>query len=171
MSYTELLIGCGNDKSKRVTWPDVPATWQNVTTLDWDEECRPDVSHDLNILPYPFRDNEFNEIHAYQCLEHTGRQGDARFFFSQFYEFWRMLKPGGFFVATVPMWDGPWAWGDPSHTRVIPKEALIFLNKDEYKQLGRTSMADYRKLWRGDFETIAAQEGDYELGFVLKARK
>ena len=29
----------------------------------------------------PFGDDAFDEIHAYEVLEHTGRQGDWRFFF------------------------------------------------------------------------------------------
>jgi hypothetical protein len=30
-----------------------------------------DVVHDLNTFPYPFRDNEFDEILAYSILEHV----------------------------------------------------------------------------------------------------
>ncbi len=81
------------------------------------------------------------------------------------------LKPGGFFIASVPMWDSPWAWGDPGHTRVIPKEALIFLNQAEYAQLGKTPMTDYRSVWTGNFEVMAAHETEHALAFVLKAIK
>lgn len=168
----ELLIGCGNDRRKKVTFPEVPNEWSGeLVTLDVDESCNPNVVHDLNIIPYPFDDAMFDEIHAYEVLEHCGRQGDWRFFFDQFYEFWRILKPGGYLVATVPMWDSPWAWGDPGHTRVIPKEALIFLNQSEYGQIGRTAMTDYRPWWKGDFETIGLSESGHTMAFVLRARK
>jgi len=30
-----------------------------------------DVVHDLNVLPYPFPDNEFNEIYARHVIEHV----------------------------------------------------------------------------------------------------
>jgi SAM-dependent methyltransferase len=170
MNYRELLVGCGNSLEKRIAVQDKPK-WQNLTTLDWDRECNPDVTWDLNVLPYPFDDNAFDEIHAYQVLEHVGRQGDARFFFSQFYEFWRILKPDGLFCAMVPMWDSPWAWGDPSHTRVIPKESLVFLDQSGYEQVGKTSMTDFRRLWKGNFETLHVEEGEHEMGFILRAIK
>lgn len=171
MTYRELLVGCGNNRDKRITVKGTPAEWQGLVTLDWDVECKADIRHDLNILPYPFGDNEFDEIHAYQCLEHVGRQGDAWFFFSQFYEFWRILKPGGVFCAMVPMWDSPWAFGDPSHTRVIPRQSLIFLNQAEYAQIGKTSITDFRALWKGNFETLHVEEGEHEMGFILRAVK
>lgn len=167
----ELLVGCGHSRTKQIVIKDHPKEWTELVTLDVDPAVEPSVVHDLNDLPLPFDDDMFDEIHAYEVLEHCGRQGDYRFFFNQFYEFWRILKPGGLFVATVPMWDSPWAWGDPGHTRVIPKEALIFLNQEEYEQCGKTSMTDYRPFWKGDFEVVAAQDGDHKLGFVLRAKK
>jgi hypothetical protein len=66
---TELLIGCGNDRKKKVRFSEVPDEWTNLTTLDIDPEAKPDVVHDLNVLPYPFEDNQFTEIHAYEVLE------------------------------------------------------------------------------------------------------
>lgn len=167
----ELLIGAGNSKERRITFPEIPATWTELVTLDFDESTNPDVVHDLNQLPYPFQDNEFDEIHAYEVLEHCGAQGDWRFFFNQFYEFWRILKPGGYFIATVPMWDSPWAWGDPGHTRVITEGSLYFLDRKEYQQIGKTSMTDYRPWWDGDFERYAMQASEHQMGFVLRARK
>jgi SAM-dependent methyltransferase len=118
---TELLIGCGNDRRKKITFPQTPSDWTQLVTLDIDASTKPDIVHDLNVLPYPFLDSTFDEIHAYEVLEHCGRQGDWKFFLDQFAELWRILKPGGFLVATCPMWDGPWAWGDPGHTRVISR--------------------------------------------------
>lgn len=172
MSYRELLVGCGNSRDKRITLEGSPLEWKNLTTLDIDPDCKPDVTHDLNVLPYPFDDGTFDEIHAYQVLEHCGRQGDYKFFFAQFYEFWRILKPGGLFCGMVPMWDSAWAWGDPSHTRVIPAQSLVFLSREQYdKQVGNTSMTDFRAIWKGDFDVLAAEEGEHEMGFILRALK
>lgn len=167
----ELLVGCGNDRAKQIIVPGTPKEWTMLTTLDMDPGVNPSVVHDLNDLPYPFDDDMFDEVHAYEVLEHCGRQGDFRFFFDQFYEFWRILKPGGFFVATVPMWDSPWAWADPGHCRVISKDSLIFLNKLEYGQLGKSVMADYRPWWKGNFEVVAGKETEHRLGFILRAIK
>lgn len=168
----ELLIGCGNNLKKKVTFPGIPTEWCELVTLDWDEYCKPHVVHDLNIIPYPFQDNTFDELHAYEVLEHLGQQGDYRSFFSQFTEFWRILKPGGYLVATVPAWDSMWAWGDPGHRRIINEGTLVFLSQKEYKnQIGKTAMADYRFCYEADFDILmTAEKGDI-FAFVLRAVK
>jgi len=168
----ELLIGCGNDWEKSVTIPDIPKEWSgDLITLDFNEECKPHVVHDLNILPYPFDDNMFDEIHAYEVLEHCGTQGDFRFFFNQFEEFSRILKPGGYFVATCPNWDSPWAWGDPGHTRIISSESITFLSQAEYTRQGKSPMTDYRFCYQADFELITRQEQEHNWAFILRAIK
>lgn len=168
---SELLVGCGRNRDKRVTLEGVPAEWTALTTLDIDPTVGADVVHDLNVLPYPFADDQFAEVHAYECLEHCGRQGDWQFFFAQFYEFWRILKPGGLLCVSVPMWDSPWAWADPGHTRVITKQSLIFLDQANYGGVGSTAMTDYRPWWKGNFEVLAVSESEHQLGFVLRALK
>ena len=169
---TELLIGCGQNKEKKIQLKETNPEWGDLTTLDSDAAHDPDVVHDLNVLPYPFEDNTFDEIHAYEVLEHCGRQGDWQFFFDQFAEFWRILKPGGHFFASCPAWDSPWAWGDPGHTRIITEGSIIFLDQTQYEaQDGKTPMTDYRSHYSADFEPIAGQTTDDTFGFVLKARK
>lgn len=169
--YRELLLGCGmGDRAKKIiTFDEIPAEWQNVTTLDIMPEHKPDVVHDLEVLPYPFEDGEFNEVHAYEVLEHTGRQGDWRFFFAQWMEFYRILKPGGYFVGSCPMWDQAWAWGDPGHSRIISANSLMFLDQDFYRtQVGKTAASDYRPVYSGDFKTLAVQEKGPQFFFALQ---
>jgi len=167
----ELLLGCGNNRSKKIHFKGIPEEWCELVTLDWDESVDPHVVHDLHNIPYPFDDDQFDEIHAYEVLEHCGTQGDWRFFFNQFQEFWRILKPGGFVIGSCPMWDSPWAWGDPGHTRIIAPESLIFLSQKEYEQVGKTAMTDYRPWYQGDFELFQKQEVDHSFAFVLRALK
>jgi len=169
--YTELLIGCGNSNNKRIHFPGVPETFQNLTTMDLSDTVGADIVHDLNVLPYPFADNSFDEIHAYEVLEHCGTQGDWLYYFAQFTEFFRILKPGGYIMGTVPMWDSPWAWGDPSHTRIISQCSLSYLDQDHYKQVGTNSSSDFRSVWKGDLKCTALRESEHQLGFVLKAFK
>ena len=166
----ELLIGCGSNHTKRLS-ADGTKVWSNLTTLDYNSDHNPDVVHDLMALPLPFVCNEFDEIHAYEVLEHLGQQGDYKLFFAQFSEFWRLLKPNGHFLATCPSRNSVWAYGDPSHTRIMQLEQLVFLSQDEYKrQVGRTPMSDFRNIYKADFETVFQEEDD-DIRFVLKAIK
>lgn len=169
--YAELLIGCGNSRKKKIRHGDITEEWRNLTTLDIDTGCKPDVIHDLAKLPLPFADNSFDEIHAYEVLEHTGSQGDWRFFFDQFAELYRIVKPGGYVIGSCPMWDSKWAWGDPGHTRLINQTHLLYLNQDLYAEVGDTTLTDYRWYWKGDFDLVACVEKTEVFGFVLQARK
>lgn len=167
----QLLVGCGNSRARKIT-PDGVEEWGDLVTVDMDPNCGADVIHDLESLPYPFADDEFDEIHAYEVLEHTGQQGDFRFFFEQFHELWRILKPNGWLAITCPRWDSPWAWGDPSHKRIIGAEALTFLNQSEYeRQVGNSSMTDFRWLWRGDFRMEASADCGESNAYLLRAIK
>ncbi len=167
----ELLIGCGRNRDKRIITRGV-SEWEQLVTLDHNPEVNPNVVHDLTVMPYPFLEDTFDEIHAYEVLEHIGQQGDYKTFFAQFSEFHRILKPGGLFCATVPMWNNIWAWGDPSHTRVINNGTLVFLSQKEYeKAQGVTSMTDFRYIWKQDFDILMAKEQGENFIFVLQAVK
>ena len=168
----ELLLGCGNNLTKKIKFDGVPDDWTDLVTLDFDDSCGPDIVHDLNNIELPFSDDLFDEIHAYEVLEHLGKQGDWRFFFDQFQEFYRVLKPGGYFIGTVPMWDSEWAWGDPGHTRCLPACSFIFLSQDEYtNQVGKTAMTDYRSHYSADFELLGKSEEGDTLAFILRVKK
>jgi hypothetical protein len=168
----ELLIGCGSERSKRLTC-DNTQTWSNVTTLDYNADHKPDVVWDLtNKLGLPFNANEFDEIHAYEVLEHTGSQGDYKFFFWQFSDFWRVLKPGGYLLATCPSKTSVWALGDPSHSRILVKENLVFLSQKAYEEnVGKNSMSDFRNIYKANFEPAFVDEGPETFMFVLRAIK
>lgn len=167
----ELLIGCGRRFDKRLT-ADGKWTFHNPTTLDYNPDHGTDVVWDLNNLPLPFEDNLFDEIHAYEVLEHIGSQGDYKTFFAQFTEFHRILKPNGYFMATCPSRHSPWAWGDPSHTRVLQKENLHFLVQENYtKEVGVTSMSDFRSIYSVDYTIVYSKEDDNSFQFILQANK
>lgn len=170
----ELLLGCGNTRKKQIVWPGQPQEWTSLVTLDIDPHAGADVLHDLNDLPLPFAEDTFDEIHAYEVLEHFGRQGDWKAFLAFFQEAWRVAKPGALFCASVPMWNSEWAWGDPGHTRVITRGSLVFLSQAEYeRQVGVTPMTDYRALYSADWEILdTAELNDAgRLFFILKAIK
>ena len=168
----ELLLGCGASREKKIV-RDGDTLWKALITLDINPDHNPDVVWDIEQLPLPFEDNEFDECHAYEVLEHTGRQGDWRGFFAQWSEFWRILKPDGLFIGTSPHWTSSWAWGDPGHSRIISQECLTFLAQSEYDaQIGKTAMTDYRFCYKADFEPVhmaASQDGSF--CYVMRAVK
>ena len=156
-----LFVGAGNSLERQID----PADFDGEK-VSLDISGDPDVKHDLNVLPYPFVE-EFDEIHAYEVLEHVGVQGDEFFFFAQFNEFYRILKPGGFLCGSVPSVESVWAWGDPGHTRVLPIQVFSYLTEGHYDQVGKTSAADYRHLIKG-FWQINLWEHEEKLYFVLQ---
>lgn len=184
MTYRELLLGCGHSRSKRVCPPNTLTRFLHVTTLDMVAECKPDVLFDLqdswqgDAIPLPngddTPDNYYDEIHAYEVLEHIGEQGRVEGFFQEFHEYWRILKPNGYLCATCPWWQSIWAWGDPGHRRIISPATLVFLDAEEYKaQLGKTPMSDYRELLRDtNFKVVhLARESSDNFRFILQAIK
>lgn len=150
----ELLLGCGSRKERLIAYNDV-TKWSELVTLDMNPDHKPDVVWDMTKRPLPFEDNTFDEIHAYDVLEHLGQQGDWRTFFDEWAEWYRLLKPGGVLCGISPRWDSAWCWGDPGHTRVVGPESFTYLSQDEYtKQVGVSPMTDYRFYWKDDFNVI-----------------
>lgn len=196
-NYRELLIGCGHSRAKRLdprdfepgVAPSNLRTWRGpLETLDYMVECRPDWVCNLNRIPWQvarFSDTAdfvelpevlpesvYDEVHAYEVLEHLGRQGDYRSFFDTFSEIWRILKPGGYLLGTCPSRFSQWLWGDPGHTRAILPASLVFLSQPAYDlQCGQTSMSDYRREYRADFDILACPDNHETHSFYLRAVK
>lgn len=173
-----LLIGCGHSLDKRIAFTsdkgnDSPETEfiGQLVTVDWrkypDQRSNPSIVADLNVLPYDFGE-DYDEIHAYEVLEHCGAQGDADFFFGQFNEFHRMLKPDGLMMITVPVWNSVVAWGVPDHKRVMPLNLFSFLEERCYENVGKPGFADYRHLIKGFWEIVLWGEDNSAMRLVLR---
>lgn len=166
----DLLIGCGSRRNRIISLR--RKEWGELVTLDNVASHKPDVLHDLREPRLPFEDNSFQELHAYETLEHLGQQGDAETLLRQFADYWRVLEPGGLLCASCPSWDSMWAWGDPSHTRIISPGTLVFLDQAEYtKQIGKTAMSDFRHIYRADFVARLAEVQVGTFYFALEAIK
>jgi SAM-dependent methyltransferase len=166
----DLLLGCGSNLTRQIKWGG-RETWRDLLTLDINPDHNPDRVWDIEQLPLPFDDDTFDEIHAYHVLEHVGRQGDWRFFFKQWDEFYRLLKPGGIIFGTSPSLGSEWLWGDPGHTRVVSAENFYFLSRPNYAEVGQTTMTDYRFIYQGDFDPVILEEENGNFIYGLQAIK
>ena len=79
----KLNLGCGKDYRKGY--------------INVDFEGKADVCHDLNVLPYPFKDNTFDEIYAKNVMEHLDSNKQTEIF----NEFYRIAKPNCLFIVIV----------------------------------------------------------------------
>lgn len=69
----------------------------------------PDVVHDLNVLPWPFEDDRFEEIDANDVIEHLDD------IIATMREIHRISKDGAVVRITVPHFSSANAFTDPTH--------------------------------------------------------
>lgn len=96
---SKLNIGCGKDILPNCVNHDIVKFCDGV-----------DVVHDLNVFPWPWGDDEFDEVIAKSVLEHL----DCDLVCS-LNEIWRILKPGGLVTLKLPHWQADVSWWDPTH--------------------------------------------------------
>lgn len=163
-----LLIGCGNSREKKIHLPGESAWRGDLVTIDMDPNCGADIVHDLAIRPLPFGDAEFDEIHAYDSLEHWGAQGDWRGWFDEMAEYHRLLKVGGRFCAGVPI-NGD-AVADPGHTRFFSFNHFLMLNQKWYvdELAKKRPVTDYRWYWKLNFDIPVLTTGNNHIAVMLE---
>ncbi|MBN1822898.1 MAG: class I SAM-dependent methyltransferase [Endomicrobiales bacterium] len=81
--------------------------------IDSNPLAKPDVSHDLNVYPWPLKDNEFDMVYTSHCLEHLSDPKKA------VEEIWRVARPGADVIIQVPHFSSRVAWTDIEHTRAF----------------------------------------------------
>jgi SAM-dependent methyltransferase len=77
--------------------------------IDIDPATKPDYLHDLNVYPYPLKDNSVDRINATHIIEHLD---DPRAFMK---ELCRILKPGGTAFVETPHFSCRVAYSEPQH--------------------------------------------------------
>ncbi len=152
-----LVLGAGSRKSVGIftggmpqvqqLGPDFTDCFKEVCTIDMEARHNPTVVWDLTKYPWPVGSDEFDEVHAYELLEHLTYHGDFVAFFQLWREIWRVTKPGGFVCGTTPWWESIWAFGDPGHRMVYNDKLFWYLGQANYAEVGKTTMTDYRTWW------------------------
>lgn len=122
-----LDLGCGTN-------PRNPYRREMVYGIDIREDTRQlagksevtIVSANLVLEKIPFEDSFFDSLSAFDFLEHVPRQlyigGDTGLtypFIDLMNEVWRVLKPGGRFLAITPAFPSNAAFADPTHVNAI----------------------------------------------------
>lgn len=99
-----------------------------------------DVVHNLNIYPYPFNDNEFEEVRCYHVLEHLND------IIGPLEEIWRITKSGGTVEIEVPSFPGIGAIVDPTHRQYYTYGTFDYFTKES--QFSYYSKAKYEIIIR-----------------------
>lgn len=160
-----LIIGAGHTPGiawelvEKHTTTEVHSEVTRFDRLDINPLCKPDVLHDLDEFPWPIPDEEYAEVHAYEVLEHLGRQGDWRRFFADFNEIARILIPRGRLFASTPApvqygGQNDWVWDDPGHTRLITERTLYFLQMRDPQPPASDYRTVIRYFWDMEFHAI-----------------
>ncbi len=115
-----LNLACGN------RLPEPLDGWEVVNHDRWKHRPEITVTHDLNQYPWPFEDNEFQSIIAFDIIEHI--PGTMKFI----EELWRIAAPGGeVFIHTCwasPHVESRGGWRDPTHLRLFHEDSFHYFD-------------------------------------------
>lgn len=137
-----LDIGCGTDK--------LPAS----IGIDANPSSDADIIHDLDVRPWPIKDNEFDYIRAQDILEHV------RDFFGVMEEVYRVAKPGAIVEVRMPFMSSRHFATDPTHVRAGTSSTFDYF--DPSTVLGRYRYSKAR---------FSLLEFHYSRGYVGKTGK
>ena len=159
MTELWLNLGCGQQvhgRSKRLKR-------EGVELVNHDRRLHSphvDVAHDLRQFPWPWEDESFDGIEAFDIVEHLP---DTLVFMD---ECWRILRPGGEIIihtnnAAIPAS----AWRDPTHIQAFTIESFDFFDPD-------TIWGTHYGQWYTDrnWRLVKRQHDVTELLFVLRKR-
>lgn len=133
-----LNLGCGRYPNGRGY---VPAGSEVVQHDLFRHASYVDVIWDLNVMPWPWRDGEFDLVVAFDVLEHVAD------FVAAVNECWRITREGGELVLHLPNAEYPLqGWREPGHRRLFTIESMDFF--DPTTEWGREYGFYYPRKWR-----------------------
>ena len=114
--YKKLNLGSGDKKI------------EGFLNLDKFETFEPDIVHDLENFPYPFLDNEVDEIKLIHVLEHIGKDPDT--YINILKELYRICINEALIHIIVPHPRHDDFLSDPTHVRPITTMGLLLFDRE-----------------------------------------
>ncbi|HPQ70210.1 MAG TPA: methyltransferase domain-containing protein [bacterium] len=96
-----------------------------------------DLVHDLNRLPWPLANNEYERIVARHIIEHVE---DVPAFMAEIH---RVAAPGARVEIVTPHFSNRSAYADPTHKRAMSVRAFDFFTGGEPRELTTASIATH----------------------------
>ena len=128
----KLNLGCGNNLKKG---------WIN---LDYNPQYSPEVIHNLDKFPYPFKNQEFDVIYCSHILEHVED------FFKTMEELFRILKREGVLHIRVPHFSNGMGYSDLTHKRFFGWNTFEYYIKGYYNKEFGFKIIEQRYNWLGE---------------------
>lgn len=88
-----------------------------------------DVAHDLDVLPWPFKDDEADRIDGFDIYEHVA---DWHGFMQECH---RILRAGGVLYLHTAYWRNPNSFRDPDHKRFLHEDSFDYWVPGTYLNL------------------------------------
>lgn len=123
----KLNLGCGRDIKK------------NYINLDKVKLDGIDIVHDLNKFPYPFKDNEFDEVLCQNILEHINDP------IKVMEEIWRISKPNAIIKVQVPYWASKGAVSHLEHKHYFDEGSFNYFKEGNIGD-ARTTKARFKSV-------------------------
>lgn len=143
-----LMLAAGKDNKQGYVHHDREKLWDHI-----------EVTHDLNIFPWPWEDDSWDYIEFPDCLEHL--RPNLTLIMD---ELWRVLRPHGYvYIHTAEA--GSWQLSmDPTHTQGFYLESFDYY--DPEKRYGKAYSYTTHK-WK----VVKKTRDEGGLAFVLQPRK
>lgn len=123
-----LNLGCGLNK------------FNGYLNVDSSELVKPDQVVDLNVTPWPWKDNEFGHIVAKDVLEHLGDTSDD--YMKIIKEMYRVSDNGAVWEVQVPHWRCDVSLDDPTHKRLLTLGSFMLLNQKKIFERIKENQSD-----------------------------
>ena len=122
--------------------------------VDKSARIKPDELVDLDVTPWPWKDNEYTHIVAKDILEHLGENNKD--LINTIKEMYRISCHGATWEVQIPHWRSDTALNDPTHNHVLTKEFFSMFDKQK----------NIDNIKRGGTESLIAFDNDIDIEIV-----